>query len=129
MRDGGRVYVALGIARRATVFVKVLPFLYTAAYFVCSLAYFVTDEKTQTVLDMMFYTSPLSVISAVILSLIFRLCVWHRIECALPLLPHAAVIYDTFCPLGENSAKAGIAVTGVIFMFSIINAFFVFSRP
>ncbi len=128
MTDEERILSVINIARRATTTVKLLPFVYVFAYIVCAVAFFFVSDETQTVLDMLFYVSPLQIAYLLILSKVFKLCKWHKLECSLPLLPQVFVIIDTFYPLNEFGAKINVAVIGIMFVLSFINAYFMFWR-
>lgn len=126
MTDEEKLVSVINIARRATTTVKLLPFAYVFVYTLCTIAYFFVSDETQTVLDMLFYVSPLQIIFALILSKTLKLCKWHKLECSLPLFPQVFVIIDTFYPLDEWSVKINIAVIGFLFILSLINAYFTF---
>lgn len=128
MTDQERIVSVINIARRATTTVKLLPFAYVFVYTLCTIAYFFVSDETQTVLDMLFYVSPLQIAFALIFSKIFKLCKWHKLECSLPLFPQVFVIIDTFYPLDEWGIKINIAVIGCMFILSFVNAYFIFWR-
>jgi len=128
MTDEERIVSVINIARRATTTVKLLPFVYVFAYVVCAVAFFFVGDETQTVLDMLFYVSPLQIAFLLILSKVFKLCKWHKLECSLPLLSQVFVLIDTFQPLDEWGAKINVAVIGAMFVLSFVNAYFMFWR-
>lgn len=128
MNEQEKLISIINIARRATTIVKLLPFAYVFVYIVCAVSFFFVSDETQTVLDMLFYVSPLQITFALILSRIFKLCKWHRMECLLPFLSQIFVIIDTFIPLDECGAKINVAVIGAMCILSFINAYFMFWR-
>lgn len=128
MTDEERIISVIDIARRATTTVKLLPFVYVLAYIVCAVAFFFVSDETQTVLDMLFYVSPLQIAFLLILSKVFKLCKWHKLECSLPLLSQVFVVIDTFHPLDEWGAKINVAVIGAMCALSFVNAYFMFWR-
>lgn len=121
----------LNIVRRTTIYVKLLPFLYVFTYVICLISYFFISDEAQTVLDMLFYVSPVMVVSTLIFSVLFKLCAWHKLECALPLLPQVFVIADTFYPLTEVAAKINVATVCAMLFLSVLNGYFTFkcSKP
>ena len=119
------------IVRQATVYVKLLPFVYVSLYVCCLIAYFFVSDKVQTWLDTLFYVSPVFVVFTIILSRIFKFCVWHRIECILPLIPECTVIVDTFYPLTEFYARISVGTICAILFLTVLNGYFTFkcSKP
>lgn len=121
-----RIIHAAKIAQRATLIVKIMPFVYALLFMSCLIAYMFTSDEVQTILDTIFYVSPITIIFALILSKTFKLCKWHRLECVLPLLSQVTVMIDLFYPLTEVAAKVNVATIITIFILSLINAYFTF---
>lgn len=123
-----RIEAAAKIAKRATVIVKIVPFVYAFLFMMCLIVYTFTSENVQTVLDTIFYVSPVTIIFALILSKTFKLCKWHRLECVLPLVSQITVFIDLFYPLTEVAAEINVATIIAIFLLSLVNAYFTFLR-
>ena len=111
-----------------TVAVKIAPFIIVFFYFVCITSYMFTDDNTQTILDTLFYVSPVFIGFLLVLSHILRMCVWHKMECVLPLFPQIVLLVDMFLPLDEMASTVNVIVDVIIFLSSIINAYFVFTK-
>ena len=67
------VKAAFQILKRGTIVVKVIPFVLAVFYTLCLVAYMFTSDNTQTWLDMFFYISPMTVLSNLLLSKIFKM--------------------------------------------------------
>lgn len=115
--------------QNATLAVKIIPFALATLYTICLIAYFFTSDEVQTWLDMLFYVSPSMIVSLLVLSRIFKLCKWHKTECVLPILPQCMVFIDMYVPLSEFAAKINIGVIALMFVLSVVNAYFVFFKP
>ena len=128
MNELERIKAAAKIAQKATFITKVAPFVYAFLFIICLILYAFTSDEVQTILDTLFYVSPITIIFELILSKTFKLCTWHRIECVLPLISQVTVIIDLFCPLTEIAAEINVATIVFIFILSLINAYFTFLR-
>lgn len=118
------------IIRRTTATIKVFPFFYSLIYIPSMFAYLVFDEDVCILLDTLFYMSVLTVLFLIRLSYCVKLCVWHRIQCCLPLLPQPIIFIDTYIhSFGRNSAVLNILCAILIFILSLINAYKVFVKP
>lgn len=126
MTNEERIVRAIRIAQRGTFVVKVMPFVYALLFMACLVAYMFTSDEVQTILDTVFYISPITVVFSLILSKTFKLCMWHRLECVLPLVSQVTVLIDLFHPLTEVAAKLNVATLIAIFFLSLINAYFTF---
>ena len=83
-----------------------------------------------TLCDQLFYTSPFMVVCAIGLSYSLKLCKWHRLECILPLLPTCMVLLDEFIyRIPKSASYLNTLLIAIIFIASIVNAYFVFRRP
>lgn len=116
------------ILRNVTIAVKLAPFILVFAHFVCLTSYMFTDDDTQTILDTLFYVSPVCIGLLLVLSHILKMCVWHKLECVLPLFPQIVLLVDMFLPLDEIASTVNVIVDVIIFLLSIINAYFVFTK-
>ena len=119
---------AFSILRDVTVAVKIAPFIIVFLYIICNISYMFTDDDTQTILDTLFYVSPVCIGLLLVLSHILRMCVWHKMECVLPLFPQIVLLVDMFSPLDEMASTVNVIVDVIIFLSSIINAYFVFTK-
>lgn len=128
MTNEERIIRAVKIAQKATFVVKIMPFVYALLFMACLIAYFFTSDDLQTILDTIFYVSPITIIFALILSKTFKLCKWHRLQCVLPLFPQVIVITDLFYPLSEIAAEMNVVTVALLFFLSLINAYFTFLR-
>lgn len=95
-KEYSHVFRSLGILRNVTILVKVFPFVYTFAFLVSMICYRCCSEEVCTLLDMVFYYSPMSCFFLIVLSYLLKMCVWHRFQCILPILSLIGVIIDTF---------------------------------
>ena len=118
------------ILRKVTVTVKVFPFLYALIYIPAMFAYMVLSEDACIMLDTLFYMSVLMVVFLVRLSYCVKLCIWHRIQCCLPLLPQPIIFIDNYvyC-FGETAIVINVWLAIIIFDLSLINAYKVFIKP
>ena len=120
----------VAILRNVTLIVQLYPFVYTMLYALCMLGYMVGSEELSCTLDQLFYTSPFSVLFALILSRSLKLCKWHKFECILPMIPLIHLGIDTYIvSLSNVSAIINVATTIALCILSLINAYFVFRRP
>lgn len=126
--NGQEACKVFSILRHGTVTVKIMPFALVVTYILSLVAYMFVSDGVQTWLDMMFYVSPMMVLSNLILSIVFKMCVWHRTECLLPLVPQCLVIVDIYIPLSEVAATVNVSVVCFMFLASVINAYFTFLR-
>lgn len=82
---------------RIVLAVQLAPFVYTLLFLaVFSLAFFSTNERVLTIIDYTCFISPLVVVAHLVYSWMLRFCVWHRLACALPILPQLVDLYDTY---------------------------------
>ena len=118
------------ILRKVTVTVKVFPFLYALIYILAMFAYMVCSEDACTMIDAMFYMSALMVVFLVRLSYCVKLCIWHRLQCCLPLLPQPIIFIDNYvyC-FGKTAIMINVWLAIIIFTLSLINAYKVFIKP
>ena len=130
MADNRDVIALVRILRRVTTIVKVYPFAYTLLYIYCMLVYMFGTDTTATICDQLFYTSPFMVMCAIGLSYSLKLCKWHRLECALPLLPCITIFIDIYiCRLSAVCAYLNSILMIILGIASLINAYFVFIKP
>jgi hypothetical protein len=115
--------------RRATLIVKLSPFVYTAVYIAAIIAYMFDCEVLSDILDRCFVVSPFVSLVFVLLSYALRMCNWHRLQCVLPIFPAVVAVIDDYCV--ELSAVAVAVNFGLIITLSIatlINVYYVFRK-
>lgn len=118
------------ILRKVTVTVKVFPFFYALIYIPSMFAYMVFSEDVCIMLDTLFYISFLTVAFLIRLSYCVKLCIWHRLQCCLPLVPQPIIFIDNYiyC-FSETATIINVWLAILLFLLSLINAYFVFIRP
>ena len=115
------------ILRSVTKIVKVYPFIYATLYVLCMVGYMIGNEELSCTLDQLFYTSPVSILFALLLSRSLKLCKWHKLECVLPMIPLVHLVIDSYIiPLNNVSAIINVGTIIIICLASLINAYFVF---
>lgn len=130
MRNSKDVVAIVTILRNVTLIVQIYPFVYTMLYALCMLGYLVGSEMLSCTLDQLFYTSPISVLFALILSRSLKLCKWHKLECVLPMIPLIHLAVDTYLvSLSNVSAIVNVGTIIALCILSLVNAYFVFRKP
>lgn len=120
---------AIQILRNITLAVKVVPFVYAGIYILCMLAYLFCSDETATIVDMLFYVSPLTCMLFFFISYILKFCNWYRLQCVLPILPTCNVFVDEYIyTYGQEVAVVNILLAGLIFVLSLVNTYFVFTK-
>ena len=114
---------------RIVLAVQIAPFVYTLLFLVVfSLAFFSTNEDLMTIIDYFCFISPVVVVAHLVYSRMLRFCVWHRLACALPLLPQLVDLYDTYVSsftVGQIIiVKATIFVTICLYFLFAYGTFF-----
>ena len=121
---------AIQILRKATATVKVAPFAFALLYLAALVVYILFNDTVATIADMLFYVSPVAVFFNLRMSKIFKMCKWHRLECLLPLLPIVIVFINGFgFIIPDIAVYVNWSVNLIIFLFSLLNAYFVFIKP
>ena len=92
--DEGRILYLIEKLRRITLEVQVAPFLVAALYIAVLFSYMFVSESARSVLDTLFYVSPVTSLILLAFSRTLKLCKWHRRACILPLLPQVFVFVD-----------------------------------
>ena len=128
MTEQDRIIGAIRIAQKATFLTKIMPFVLVFCYIVCLIAYMIVSDDVQSVFDSLFYVSPVVVAFELLFSKTFKLCKWHRLECILPLIPQFVIIVDSIHTLSEFAAGLNVAVVFVMFVLSLINAYYTFIK-
>lgn len=114
---------------RIVLAVQVAPFVYTLLYLVVfSLTFFSKNERLLAAIDYFCFISPLVILAHLAYSWMLRFCVWHRLACALPILPQLVDLYDTY--VSEFTVeqiiivKATIIVTILLYFLFAYGTFF-----
>lgn len=117
------------VARYSTVLVKAMPFVFAIFYLIGLSSYIWSSNTIIGYLDLAFYVSPIVILYELILSKIFHLCKWHRLECVLPLSGLIPVIVDKFIvEVGAYGQLVNWIIVVAVFTLSLINAYFVFLK-
>lgn len=117
------------VARYSTVLVKAMPFVFAIFYLIGLSSYIWSSNTIIGYLDLAFYVSPIVILYELILSKIFHLCKWHRLECVLPLSGLMPVIVDKFIvEVGAYGQLTNWIIVVSVFTLSLINAYFVFLK-
>lgn len=132
MQKGNRenLKIVLNVVRKVTKAIKIFPFVYVLILllFLPSMSYM--DIDTATILSGCIFESPLLIAFLILLSYSVKLCVWHRLQCLLPLVPQIADFIDTHIyEYGEALATLNFIILLLLFILSLVNAYFVFIRP
>ena len=129
-REERKILGAIQILRRATRTVKIAPFVLAILYMLSMVGYLIFSDTVSTILDYLFYISPGTIVILLILSKSTKMCVWHRLECVLPIIAMLPALVDDFIMQFTNSATiVNISTIALIFLASLLNAYFVFIKP
>lgn len=129
MEDRHNIEAVISILRRSTQITKIAPFALVATYMFAMVGYMAFSESVAFALDTLFYVSPMVVILLWLLSRAFKLCNWHRFECVLPLVPQIPIFFDDYISQFDYAgAFVNISVVGLLFLLSLVNAYFVFIK-
>lgn len=117
------------VARYSTVLVKAMPFVFAFFYLIGLSSYIWSSNTIIGYLDLAFYVSPMVILYELILSKIFHLCKWHRLECVLPMFGLIPVLVDKFIiEVGAYGQLVNWIIVVSVFTLSLINAYFVFLK-
>lgn len=120
---------AFRILKSVTLFVKSFPFIYAALYIFLFLLQLLVSEDAYYLVSNIVFISPITIVAFICLSFKLKMCVWHRAQCALPLIPQAISIIDSyFYEFGEYSIL--ILIFAIVFMIiaSLIHGYLCFIR-
>ena len=114
---------------RIVLAVQIAPFVYTLLFLVVfSLAFFAENLAMLDVIDYLCFVSPIVVLAHLVYSRMLRFCIWHRLACALPLIPQAVDLYDTYIsPFSVEQiiiVKATIILTILLYFIFAYGTFF-----
>ena len=130
MEGKGNIAAVVSILRKTTRIVKVAPFVLVTMYMFAMVGYMLFSDVVAVALDTLFYVSPLVIILLWMLSRALKMCNWHRLECVLPLVPQVPIFFDDYINQFDYAGAAvNICVIGLLFLLSLINAYFVFIKP
>ena len=130
MEGKGNIAAVVSILRKTTRIVKTAPFVLVAMYMGAMVGYLFFSDSVATALDTLFYVSPLVVILLWMLSKALKMCGWHRLECALPLVPQLPIFVDDYISQFDYAgALINVSIVGLLFLLSLVNAYFVFIKP
>lgn len=119
----------ISVVRHSTVLVKVMPFFFAFFYLIDILGYIFLSKDAIYWFDLCVYVSPIVVLYELILSKIFHLCKWHRLECILPMFGLLPVFVDMFIiEVGAYGQLVNWIIVVAVFTLSLINAYFVFLK-
>lgn len=116
------------ILRNITLTVQIAPFIYSALYIAVLGVYQSADENTLSILDTLFYVSPMIVAVHLVYSKILRLCAWHKTACALPVIPQVFTLIDyyvvSFSEVEAYAFNIMIISMAVLLLFAAYKVFF-----
>jgi hypothetical protein len=119
----------VSILRAVTTAVQFAPFIFVGFLIISVLLYLFVNDNVAAFVDLMFYISPIVAVYNLILSRILKLCKWHRLECLLPLLPIVIVFVNSFgFIIPDIAVYVNWSVNLIIFLLSLLNAYFVFIK-
>ncbi|MBD5224832.1 MAG: hypothetical protein HDS68_02550 [Bacteroidales bacterium] len=129
-RAGNMEEYLFSIVRPVTITVKLFPFLYAIGLLLFWLIAPTFSYEVISAIDSLIFLSAVMVLFLIRLSYCVHLCIWHRLQCALPLLPQiVAQVDEHFYELGLYASIVNYAMMAAIFTLSLINAYFVFIKP
>ena len=129
MEGKGNIAAVVSILRNVTRTVKIAPFVLVTMYMFAMVGYMLFSDAVAVTLDTLFYVSPLVVILLWMLSKALKMCNWHRLECVLPLVPQVPIFFDDYINQFDYAGAAvNICVVGLLFLLSLLNAYFVFIK-
>lgn len=129
-REERKILGAIQILRRVTKTVKIAPFVLAVLYMLSMIGYMVFSDTIATILDYLFYISPSTIVILLILSKSTKMCVWHRLECILPMVSMLPALFDNLIiELTNVAAYINASTIALIFLLSLLNAYFVFIKP
>lgn len=129
-RDDRKILGAIQILRRVTKTVKIAPFVLAVLYMLSMIGYMVFSDTVATILDYLFYISLSTIVILLILSKSTKMCVWHKLECILPMVSMLPALFDgLIIEMTNVAAYINASTIALIFLASLLNAYFVFIKP
>ena len=108
--------------------VQVFPFVYTAMYICLYIGYSFCSGVVLDIIDYLAFVSPIVIVAHLVYSRMLMMCKWHRIACALPLIPQAVDLFDNNVYHFEHYSWMVVAivivVTMILFLIAIYKVFF-----
>ena len=118
----------MSVLRKITWAVQVFPFVYTVLYIAVYTFYTFSPEVVADLLDATFYVSPIVIVAHLLYSRILHLCHWHRIACALPLIPQTVLYIDTYFHEFTQQEilyfNLSVVLTAVLYLVAVYKVFF-----
>lgn len=118
----------VAVLRRITLAVQVFPFIYTALFLFLFTAYSLGEGTVLDIIDYLSFVSPIVVVAHLIYSKMLKMCKWHRIACALPLVPQSVDLFDTYVYHFNHGewvvVSVTIIVTLILFLFCFYKVFY-----
>ena len=116
--------------RDITLAVQIAPFVISLLYILSITAQLLFSGDTSWLFSIILYTPPPIILIMLIFSRMLHLCKWHRLACALPLVPFCFTMIDAY--LIELSDIAvwilnGLAIAMIIML--LMAAYNVFLKP
>ena len=116
--------------RDITLAVQIAPFVISLLYILGITAQLLFSGDTSWLFSIILYTPPPVILIMLIFSRMLHLCKWHRLACALPLVPFCFTMIDAY--LIELSDIAvwilnGLAIAMIIML--LMAAYNVFLKP
>lgn len=107
--------------------VQVFPFIYTALFLILFTAYTFMDGPLLDIIDHLAFVSPVVVAAHLVYSKMLMMCKWHRIACAIPLLPQSVDLLDAYVFHFERGTwivvAAAIISSTTLFLIAIYKVF------
>lgn len=129
-RDESKILGAIRILRKVTKTVKIAPFIFAVLYMFSMIGYMLFSDSVSVILDYFFYVSPTTIVLLLLLSKATKMCIWHRLECVLPLVALVPGLFDDLImTLSNIAAHVNIILIALVCLASLINAYFVFIKP
>jgi len=82
--------------RDITLAVQIAPFIISLLYILGITAQLLFSGDTSWLFNMILYTPPPIILIMLIFSRMLHLCKWHRLACALPLVPFCFTMIDAY---------------------------------
>lgn len=76
--------------------VQLMPFVYSVLYIISLTVGLFASNDVVKMFDMLFYASPVTVLSFLVFSRLLRMCCWHRTACLLPIVPQVISFVDYY---------------------------------
>ena len=100
--------------------IKVTPFVYSAVFVIVYSIYNFAGDNVLDLLDRLFYISPVVVVVMLIYSSILKFCKWHKMACALPLVPQAIDLIDSHYELTQVEIYSVNVLSVLMAIFLVI---------